>query len=91
MTEWNKYPETFPTTEGKLLVVINNEILVGRSKFNDGAYYHYELNSIVYFINRTFQTHSGVMEIFPIGGEWIKPKLYAEVTHWMQLPEVPND
>jgi hypothetical protein len=89
--EWNKYPETFPITEGKLLVVINNEILVAISKFNSGSYYQYEPNSIVYFFNHTLEHDLGVMKFVPIRGDWIKPKLYAEVTHWMKLPEVPND
>ena len=77
MTEWNKYPETFPTTEGRLLVVINNEIIVGRSFFNTKWYYLSKEFEIIFLINQKMENVPGseyLIRYVAIGGEWIKPK-----------------
>lgn len=92
MTEWNKYPDTFPTKEGKLLVVINGEILVGSTRFNSSPFYFLQPNSIIYFINQAFETTPDrVMRMIPSRGEWVKPKHYADITHWMMIPEMQDE
>jgi hypothetical protein len=92
MTEWNKYPETYPTEDGHVLVLINKEILI--AKVFESAYIGYSPIDEIFFLVDFVYTNSEIpncIKKVARGGSWHKPPLYAEVTHWMKLPELPND
>jgi len=94
MIEWNKYPETFPKKGGKLLVIINGEMVIAEAILAPmTAWLSLGKNKIYFLINIEYEQvdqSDGILraakEVYADGG-WIKPKLYAEITHWIEIPE----
>jgi len=92
MTEWHKYPESKPEFARDLLVVINGKILFAESRERVDHYCKNSENDIIFFINYAYEIYKdNIMLKRALGGEWVKPQLYSDITHWMYLPEVLHD
>ena len=96
MTEWIKCSEKNPTERGNLLVIINGEILFAKAMEDSSMMYarRHDIEEIYFLIRYCYETsekNSNLMFKRPIGGEWIKPKLYADITHWLELPKPPHE
>lgn len=94
MTEWISVKDALPTHTGKILVVINGQILQGEAVeqcasilFIDKEVY-FEMTYVYEQLEGDEYTY--VLHKKSTGGRWIKNVLYAEVSHWMPLPEVPK-
>lgn len=95
MIEWKKYPDEKPICIGPLLVVINDQIML--AEVCEGSEFNYKNNDkdIVFLLHNDYEfLENNIMMKQVVGGEWIKPKLYADISYWMylpQLPQPPND
>ena len=75
MREWQKTSESLPADETPVLVVRNGEIHIGELRWD---YPHFEDG---YEAFRYWDAPNND------GRDWQWP----EVTHWMPLPEIPNE
>lgn len=85
MIKWIKCSDALPTKEGNIAILINNVILIAEVKRDNLM--HINENKIYYFLHFIY----GKKSIEITGGYWYKPMLYADITHWTELPEVPYD
>lgn len=89
--EWINCKERLPIEMGDILVLINNKILVGKA-LAATCHGYIDENVIIFFINFQFinDKNSRFFKKKATGGYWYKPDLYAEVTHWLELPKLPE-
>lgn len=84
--KWISANESLPCEPGKLIVIINGEYLFGLAT----EFMPYTASDQIYFfLQYTYENTSNpyVIRKVSLGGHWVKPKLYAEITHWLLLPE----
>lgn len=90
--EWIDCNERLPDKTGDILVLINNKILVGEV-VNMGWFGYADSDKVYFFIDFAYycdDKNTLSMISKAMGGNWHKPQLYAEVTHWLELPKLPE-
>lgn len=88
---WINVKDRLPTKEGNILVLIENNIFVGKVEYYDPSCCYYSIGcapNIKYFLSR--KTVVKDISICGTGNEWSCPSYFKTPTHWMPIPELPN-